>query len=142
MVPFARLAENQGAAPLVVYLPARVGFLHPDHRMLNQIVTTLRARGIHYVDLTSCLGALDVSELFIAGRPHHSPKGNARAARRRFASAPTPLAHSSSAISFLTISSAGTIDSTSGRSGMTAAPATWTIVSRPKGTGFISPTTV
>jgi hypothetical protein len=80
MVSFARLAENQGAAPLVVYLPARVGFLHPDHRMLNQIVTTLRARGINYVDLTSCLSALDVSELFIAGRPHYSPKGNARAA--------------------------------------------------------------
>ncbi len=48
--------------------------------MRDQIVTMLRDRGIDYVDLMPCLSALDVSELFIAGHQHYSPKGNARVA--------------------------------------------------------------
>ena len=49
--------------------------------------------------------------------------------------------YSSSANSFLMISSAGTTDSPSGRSGMATAPTIWTIVSLLNGTGLISLTT-
>ncbi len=40
----------------------------------------LRERGIRYEDLTSCLSKLRESQLFIEGRPHYSPDGNARVA--------------------------------------------------------------
>jgi hypothetical protein len=77
---FARLAQRDGVIPLVVHFPARIDFVRHDRSMRDQIVTTLRDRGIDYVDLMPCLSALDVSELFIAGRQHYSPKGNARVA--------------------------------------------------------------
>ena len=77
---FARLAEREGTRPLVVFFPARSDFGATDRRVWNGVVTTLRARGIDYVDLTPCVSELGVSELFIQGRPHYSPKGNARVA--------------------------------------------------------------
>ena len=48
--------------------------------MPDQIVTTLRDRGIDYVDPMPYLSALSVSELFITGHQHYSPKGNTRVA--------------------------------------------------------------
>jgi hypothetical protein len=77
---FARLAEREGSIPLVVYFPARSDFLGIDRSVKNGVLTMLRGRGIRYEDLTSCLSELSVSELFIEGRPHYSPKGNAKAA--------------------------------------------------------------
>ena len=80
LASFAALAEREGSTPLVVYFPARSDFLGIDRSVKNGVLTMLRARGIRYEDLTSCLSELSVSELFIEGRPHYSPKGNAKVA--------------------------------------------------------------
>lgn len=77
---FARLAEGEGSTPVVVYFPSRRDF--PEtRREKTDVLRILRERGIRYEDLTSCLGKLGVSELFIEGRPHYSPNGNERVAK-------------------------------------------------------------
>jgi len=77
---FARQAERDGSTPLVVYLPARSDFLGVDQSLKNGVLMVLRERGIHYEDMTPCLSELSVSALFIEGRPHYSPIGNAKVA--------------------------------------------------------------
>lgn len=77
---FARLAEHEGSTPLVVYFPARSDFLGVDRSLKDGVLAILRERRIPYEDLTSCLSELGVSELFIEGRPHYSPRGNAKVA--------------------------------------------------------------
>ena len=77
---FARIAKDEGSTPLVVYFPGRSDFNGSARPEKNSVLNFLRERGIRYEDLTSCLGELGESELFIEGRTHYSPEGNARVA--------------------------------------------------------------
>jgi hypothetical protein len=81
LTSFAKLAKAEGSTPLIVYLPSRIGFQDGGTEAKDSVLRMLRARGIEYEDLTSCLRRFSVSELFIEGRPHYSPKGNAMVAR-------------------------------------------------------------
>jgi len=78
---FARLAKAEGSIPLIVYLPSRIGFQEGPTGGKEAVLGVLRARGIEHEDLTACLKRFSVSELFIEGRPHYSPKGNAAVAK-------------------------------------------------------------
>ena len=76
LASFARLAEDEGSTPLVVYFPSRSDF--PESRREKAaVLTLLRERGIRYEDLTSCVGKLGVSELFSENK-HYSRNGNER----------------------------------------------------------------
>ncbi len=77
---FTRLAERERSRPLVVHFPSRSDFQGADRSVKDGVLTRLRERGIRYEDLTSCLKKLKVSEVFIEGRPHYSPRGNAKVA--------------------------------------------------------------
>jgi hypothetical protein len=77
---FARIAKDEGSTPLVVYFPNRSNFEGSARPEKISVLGFLRQRGIRYEDLTSCLSKLGVSELFIEGRTHYSPEGNARVA--------------------------------------------------------------
>ncbi|MGH7769156.1 MAG: SGNH/GDSL hydrolase family protein [Candidatus Binatia bacterium] len=78
---FAKLAKAEGSIPLIVYLPSRIGFIDGTTEAKESVLGVLRARGIEYEDLTSCLKRFSVSALFIEGHPHYSPKGNAAVAK-------------------------------------------------------------
>ncbi len=77
---FARIAKGEGSIPLVVYFPSRSDFAGSARPEKISVLGFLRERGIRYEDLTSCLSKLGESQLFIEGRPHYSPDGNARVA--------------------------------------------------------------
>jgi hypothetical protein len=77
---FSRIAKDEGSTPLAVYFPGRSDFEGSAGPEKNSVLSFLRERGIRYEDLTSCLGKLGESKLFIEGRTHYSPDGNARVA--------------------------------------------------------------
>jgi len=77
---FARIATDAGSTPFVVYLPGHSDFRNSARPGKNSVLSFLRERGIHYEDLTSCVTKLGESQLFIEGRTHYSPEGNARVA--------------------------------------------------------------
>jgi hypothetical protein len=77
---FARTAKDEGSIPLVVYFPSRTDFEDSTSPEKISVLRFLRERGIRYEDLTSCLGKLGESQLFIERRTHYSPEGNARVA--------------------------------------------------------------
>jgi hypothetical protein len=77
---FARIATDAGSTPFVAYLPGRSDFRNSARPAKNSVLSFLRERGIRYEDLTPCLTKLGESELFIEGRTHYSPDGNARVA--------------------------------------------------------------
>jgi hypothetical protein len=77
---FARIATDEGSTLFVVYLPGQSDFRNSARSEKMRILGFLRERGIRYEDLTSCLGKLGESEVFIKGGTHYSPEGNARVA--------------------------------------------------------------
>jgi hypothetical protein len=77
---FARIAKDERSTPLVVYFPGRRDFKGSARPEKNSVLSFLRDWGIRYEDLTSCLGKLGESQLFIEGDTHYSPEGNARVA--------------------------------------------------------------
>jgi len=81
LAAFASVAEAEGSIPLIVYLPSRVGFKNGETEAAEAVLGALKARGIEYKDLTSCLRGFGVDELFLEGRPHYSAKGNTAVAK-------------------------------------------------------------
>jgi hypothetical protein len=77
---FARIAKDDGSTPFVVYFPSRSDFWESARPEKIRVLGFLRERAIPHEDLTSCLGKLGESALFIEGRTHYSPEGNARVA--------------------------------------------------------------
>ena len=77
---FARIAKDAGSTPFVVYLPGHSDFRNSARPGKNSILSFLRERRIRYEDLTSCLIKLGEAKLFVEGRAHYSPEGNARVA--------------------------------------------------------------
>jgi hypothetical protein len=77
---FATVAEDEGSTPLVVYFPGRRDFEARARPEKTSVLSFLRERGIRYEDLTSCVSKLGESKLFIEGRTHYSPEGNAKVA--------------------------------------------------------------
>jgi hypothetical protein len=74
---FVELAKKEGSSPLVVYFPQRVDY-HGGTKS-GPVLKKLEERGVEVEDLTECLRKVDVAALFIEGRPHYSPAGNAAA---------------------------------------------------------------
>jgi hypothetical protein len=78
---FTRVAEADGAVPLVVFFPARTdldGEARPDR---DAMLTALQAAGVKYVDLRECIGSVGVEKAFLAEHYHYSAEGNAAVAR-------------------------------------------------------------
>jgi len=81
LASFASLAREQNSTPLIVYFPSRGDYSGQDRRAKDPVLAALRERNIEYQNLTSCLGEVGVSHLFIENRPHYSPQGNAAVAK-------------------------------------------------------------
>jgi len=77
---FARIAKDEGSTPFVVYLPGHSDFRNSARPEKIHVLGFLHERGIRYEDLTSCVGKMGESKLFMEGRTHYSPEGNARVA--------------------------------------------------------------
>lgn len=89
---FARLAREDGAAPLVVYLPARRDFTDraSDRRQRAFDLSVLERSGVEFLDLTKVVGSVPAEERFFAegpaegaaARSHYTPRTNAAIAAR------------------------------------------------------------
>ena len=78
---FAHATRVNGTKALVVYLPSRSDFSGNNERDKEAIFAVLQEEQILHVDLKSCLKQrVGYPELFISGRPHYSPAGNAAVA--------------------------------------------------------------
>jgi hypothetical protein len=78
---FVRVAEADGAVPLVVFFPARTdldGEARPDR---DAMLIALQAAGVKYIDLRGCIESVGIDEAFIPGHYHYSAEGNAAVAR-------------------------------------------------------------
>jgi hypothetical protein len=81
LASFVDLARAEGSIPMVVYFPTRSDFRGDKRDMKDAVLGSLRGKGMQYDDLSQCLARLSVAQLFIDGRPHYSPAGNAAVAR-------------------------------------------------------------
>ncbi len=70
----------EGAVPLLVYFPSRGDFTGNDRAAKTLLFDVLRKKSIGFEDLTPCMGRVDPAVLFLEGRVHYSPEGNAVAA--------------------------------------------------------------
>jgi len=77
---FVQEATEEGSIPYVVYFPARGDFSGEERKERDLIFSELQQKRIHYEDLTVCMRNSEHPRLFIEGRPHYSPEGNAVAA--------------------------------------------------------------
>jgi hypothetical protein len=80
LATLARNARDDGAIPIVVFFPSRFDFRPgggDGGRLLTPLFEALRARDVEALDMTSCLSPLGEDALFLPGRPHYSPRGNA-----------------------------------------------------------------
>ena len=78
---FVRVAEADGAVPLVVFFPARTdldGEARPDRDVM---LTALQDAGVKYIDLRACIGSVGIDKAFIPEHYHYSVEGNAAVAR-------------------------------------------------------------
>jgi hypothetical protein len=73
MLKFMSAALADGAVPITVYFPSRQDFWPTPSLMAK---TIFREAGIPYIDLTSCVAAIDPADRFLPGRPHYSAKAN------------------------------------------------------------------
>ncbi len=80
LAAFGETSAAAGATPLVVYFPARSDFAGGDRRVVRAMIAALRRGGLDILDLTPCLRAVPEPALFLPGRAHYSPAGNARVA--------------------------------------------------------------
>jgi hypothetical protein len=78
---FIRIAEVDGAIPLIVFFPARSDFTGESHPGRDAVLAALLRAGVEYIDLRSCVGAVGVENAFIPNRPHYSAAGNAAVAQ-------------------------------------------------------------
>lgn len=81
VVRFTRRATADGTAPVVAYFPSRGDFTGQDRSTKDRVLAALQRKGVAYLDLTSCIGAIGEEQAFIPGRPHYSAEGNAAVAR-------------------------------------------------------------
>ena len=82
LLAFTRRAAAEGTVPLVVYLPSRNDFwTGQDLSSKDSVLAVLHRAGVHYLDLTSCIGELGPEKPFLPGRRHYSAEGNAAVAR-------------------------------------------------------------
>lgn len=77
---FVREAIAEGSIPYIVYFPGRGDLSGAERKERDFIFSALRHKGIQYEDLTPCMRRSEHRNLFIEGRPHYSPEGNAIAA--------------------------------------------------------------
>lgn len=78
---FARLAHQQGVAPLVVYYPPRADFSRHARGEETDANAVLRLAGVPFVDATRCVIGVGSADLaYLVGDPHYSPRGNAAVA--------------------------------------------------------------
>jgi len=105
---FVRVAEADGAVPLVVFFPARTdldGEARPDR---DAMLTALQDAGVKYVDLRACIGSVGIEQAFIPEHYHYSAVGNAAVARCLLPYVRDGIAHApNSAQLLLTGNSAG-----------------------------------
>lgn len=80
LLRFVREVEDEGAIPLLVYLPGRGDFIGWERRGRDFVFESLQKKHVPYVDLGPCMKQGETSMLFIQGDPHCSPEGNARLA--------------------------------------------------------------
>jgi len=86
LTTFLDEATREGSRAILLFFPSRADFepngsqTTPHQRVKAAVFSALKARGISVVDLTPCLAATDVATMFIPGRPHYSPAGNAAVA--------------------------------------------------------------
>lgn len=79
-------ATREGGKVILVFFPSRADFepngrqTTPHQRVKAAVFSALEQKGIPVVDLTSCLTTTPISKMFIEGRPHYSPAGNAAVA--------------------------------------------------------------
>jgi len=79
-------AAAEGSKAILLFFPSRADFdpngsqTTAHDRVKAAVFSALRLKGIEVVDLTACLKASDAKTLFLPGRPHYSPTGNAAVA--------------------------------------------------------------
>jgi hypothetical protein len=78
---FARLADQHGVVPLVVYYPPRVDFARHARGEETDANAVLKLAGVPFVDATPCVIAVGSADLaYLVGDPHYSARGNAAVA--------------------------------------------------------------
>jgi hypothetical protein len=78
---FARLANQHGVIPLVVYYPPRGDFARHERGEETAANAVLRLAGVPFVDATPCVIAVgSANSAYLVDDPHYSPRGNAAVA--------------------------------------------------------------
>jgi len=77
---FLRTVKNDGATPMVVYLPDKDEYRGGWHENPPSI-SILATSGIQYLDLRPCLDAIEVDDRFITNGSHYSLKGSTAIAK-------------------------------------------------------------
>jgi len=79
-------AAREGSKAILLFFPSRADFgpngkqTTAHDRVKAAVFSALRLKGIEVVDLTACLTSTDPNIMFLPGRPHYSPAGNAAVA--------------------------------------------------------------
>jgi hypothetical protein len=79
-------AAREGSKAILLFFPSRADFdpngkqTTAHDRVKAAVFSALRAKGIDVADLTACLTSTDPKTMFLPGRPHYSPAGNAAVA--------------------------------------------------------------
>jgi hypothetical protein len=78
---FIAMATEQRSAPIIVYFPSQEDPDEPDESVTGESLAkiVLESHGLPFVDLTSCITAVDVSKRFLAW--HYSAEANLAVAR-------------------------------------------------------------
>ena len=79
-------STREDSKTILLFFPSRADF-EPNgnqttvhDRVKAAVFSALRRKGIEVADLTACLASSDPKTLFLPGRPHYSPAGNAAVA--------------------------------------------------------------
>jgi hypothetical protein len=78
---FIRLAEDNGAIPLIAYFPGRRETSQVSHGKQTAGQRIMKEIGVPFVDTTPCVLEVGPDAGFVPNDPHYSPAGNAAVAK-------------------------------------------------------------